>query len=54
MAGPPAAQTLHGTGWKAGALRTWSIEIFVADLDPDLRDSVVQAQSRQRMINPAD
>lgn len=34
------------------ALRTWRIEMFVADLDTDVRAGLRSAQARQFMVNP--
>ena len=47
-----ATSTLSGGGWKAEALRTWGIEVFVADIDEDVRAGLRDAQVRQRMVNP--
>lgn len=47
-----AAKTLSGRSWKAEALKTWNIEVFVAEIDDEVRDGLRAAQLRQRMVNP--
>ena len=43
-----AADCVLGKSWLAEALRTWGIEVFVAELEPSIRDGLVAAQVRQR------
>jgi len=47
-----ATRTLLGRGWKAEALRTWQVEVFVAEVDEEVRAGLRDAQLRQRMVNP--
>jgi hypothetical protein len=50
---PDAAACVSAGSWLAEALRTWEIEVFVADLDDDVRAGLRCAQDRQVMVNPA-
>lgn len=47
-----ACRSLLGRSWKAEALRTWGVEVFVAQIDEQTRDGLLAAQVRQRMVNP--
>jgi hypothetical protein len=47
-----AAACVSASSWLAEALRTWRIEVFVADLDVDVRAGLKSAQARQVMVNP--
>lgn len=47
-----AAACVTGGSWLAEALRTWGIEVFVVDLDGDVRNGLRAAQARQTMMNP--
>ena len=47
-----AARSLSGATWRAEALRTWGVEVFVAEIDQELRRRLHAAQLRQRMVNP--
>ena len=38
-------------GWRAEAMRTWNVEVFVATLDDAVRDGIRAAQLRQTMVN---
>lgn len=46
-----AARYLTGTGWRAEAMRTWNVEVFIATLDNSVRDGILAAQLRQTMVN---
>jgi hypothetical protein len=41
-----AARYLTGSGWRAEAMRTWNVEVFVATLDDAVRDGIHAAQLR--------
>jgi hypothetical protein len=47
-----ACRSLLGRSWKAEALKTWGVEVFVAQIDDLTRSGLLAAQSRQRMVNP--
>jgi len=47
-----AAACVSASSWLAEALRTWRIEVFVANLDADVRSGLRAAQARQIMVNP--
>ncbi len=49
-----ACRSLLGRSWKAEALKTWAVEVFVAEIDAHTRDGLLAAQVRQRMVNPAE
>ena len=46
-----AARYLTGTGWRAEAMRTWNVEVFIATLEDSVRDGILAAQLRQAMVN---
>ena len=46
-----AAAFLLGKSWAAQAARVFGIEIFIQELPPDQRESVLSAQREQRMVN---
>lgn len=48
-----AARYLTGTGWRAEAMRTWNVEVFVASLEDSVRHGILAAQLRQTMVNDA-
>ena len=48
-----ACRSLLGRSWKAEALKTWGVEVFVAEIDDQTREGLMTAQVRQRMVNPA-
>jgi hypothetical protein len=48
-----AAACVSASSWLAEALRTWRIEVFVANLDADVRAGLRSAQARQVMVNPS-
>ena len=48
-----ACRSLLGRSWKAEALKTWGVEVFVLEIDDQTRDGLLAAQARQRMVNPA-
>jgi hypothetical protein len=48
-----AAACVSASSWLAEALRTWGIEVLVANLDPDVRAGLRDAQVRQVMVNPS-
>jgi hypothetical protein len=47
-----AAACVSASSWLAEALRTWRIEVFVANLDADVCAGLRSAQARQVMVNP--
>lgn len=47
-----AARFALEASWVAEALRFWGIEVFVAKLEPDVREGLRATQARQVMINP--
>jgi len=47
-----AAACVSASSWLAEALRTWRIEVFVGNLDADVRSGLRAAQARQIMVNP--
>lgn len=51
FASEEAANYVQGKSWVAEAAREFNVEIFVVELAEDIRDSVVSAQNRQRMVN---
>lgn len=46
-----AARYLTGVSWRAEAMRTWNVEVFVATLDDSVRNGILAAQLRQTMVN---
>jgi hypothetical protein len=48
-----AAATATGKSWLAEALVTWSVEVFIAELQDSVKDGLRAAQARQVMVNPA-
>jgi len=48
-----AARYLTGASWRAEAMRTWNVEVFIATLDDSVRDGILAAQLRQTMVNDA-
>lgn len=48
-----AARYLTGASWRAEAMRTWNVEVFIATLDDFVRDGILAAQLRQTMVNDA-
>jgi hypothetical protein len=46
-----AAAGVVGKSWLAEALRTWHVETFVAEISDLTRDALLQAQTRQVMVN---
>ncbi len=49
-----AASMVSGKSWLAEALKTWGVEIFIAELPEELKASLTAAQLRQIMVNPPD
>ena len=49
-----ASRYATGGGWLAQALRTWNVDIEIVDIPRDLRDEILAAQQRQRMVNTDD
>jgi hypothetical protein len=47
-----AAACVSASSWLAEALRTWRIEVLVANLDADVPSGLRAAQARQVMVNP--
>lgn len=43
-----------GKGWMGEALRGWQVETMVIKIPDDLRQALVVAQARQRMVNPSE
>lgn len=46
-----AARALTGKGWLTSAAKHYGIEVMVATLDEDTRQSLLGAQKQQNMIN---
>jgi hypothetical protein len=53
FADPAAAAAVKGKSWLAEALKTWSVEVVVVELDPAVRKGLLATQEAQRMVNPA-
>ena len=51
FASEEAAIYASGKSWVAEAAREFGIEILVLDIPEEVRDLIVIAQSRQRMVN---
>ena len=51
LADPLAAKPLQGRSWLAAAARTMGFEVVVVPLTSELRESIVSAQGRQKMVN---
>lgn len=49
-----AAASLTGRSWAAEAAREFGVDIAVHELPEDVRQSVLDAQLRQRMVNASD
>lgn len=49
-----ASRYATGGGWVAQALRTWNVDVEIIDIPQDLRDEILAAQQRQRMVNADD
>lgn len=47
-----AAGYASENSWVAEAAHEFAIEVIVVEIPDDVRESVVHAQSRQRMVNP--
>ncbi len=47
-----AAACVSARSWLAEALRTWGVEVFVVEIDEDVRAGLRSAQVRQVMVNP--
>jgi hypothetical protein len=47
-----AAASIGPRSWLRKAFDEHAIEVHVADIDDALRDTILQAQARQRMVNP--
>ena len=45
-----AAAPFRGTGWCAGALEAFAIEVVVVELPEDIRGGVIAAQKRQVQV----
>ena len=39
------------TGWVKHAAGVFGVELHVVDIDPGLRDAILETQRRQRMVN---
>ena len=50
LADETAAAPFRGTGWCAGALEAFAIEVVVVDLPEDVRERVIAAQKRQVQV----
>lgn len=46
-----AVACVTANSWLAEALRIWGVEVFAADMDDGLRDSLRATQARQSMVN---
>jgi hypothetical protein len=53
FASDEAAKYVRGKSWVAEAAKVFSVEIQVVHLPLELRNNVVSAQKRQRMVNPS-
>lgn len=53
FASAQAARSVQGRSWLSEALRTWDVAVIVVDVDAAIRASVLEAQARQVMVNPA-
>jgi hypothetical protein len=53
FASDEAAKYVLGNSWVAEATRIFGIEIHVIHLTKELKQIVVAAQKRQRMVNPS-
>lgn len=49
-----AAFYASNKSWLAAALQLWGVEVFVAEIDEEVREGLRVAQVRQVMINPPD
>lgn len=49
-----AARPMTGTSWRSEALKMWNVEVFVVEIDDAVRQTIVAAQVRQRMVNPSE
>jgi hypothetical protein len=47
-----ACRSLLGRSWRAEALKTWGVEVFIAEIDAQTRAGLLSAQKRQKMVNP--
>ncbi len=47
-----AAVGVSGKSWLAESLKTWGVEVLVAELPDDVKASLTAAQLRQTMVNP--
>jgi len=52
FASKEAASYVSGTSWVAQAARKFGVEVVVVDIPAETRESVLKAQTRQRMVNP--
>lgn len=50
LADDAAAAPFRGSGWCAGAVEAFAIEVVVVDLPEDVRERVITAQKRQVQI----
>ena len=53
FASDEAAKYVQGKSWVAEAAKAFNVEIQVVNLPLELRNDVVSAQKRQRMVNPS-
>ena len=51
LADPDAASCLLGKSWLAAAARRMDFEVRVCELPPAVRERILAAQRRQRMVN---
>jgi hypothetical protein len=52
FASEEAAQYALGKSWVAEAAREFKIEVHIIHLTEELKNNVISAQKRQRMVNP--
>lgn len=46
-----AARKLVGRSWLASAAKVFNVEIHIIELPPEIRERIVTAQRRQKMVN---
>lgn len=47
-----AAAGVSGKSWLAESLKTWGVEVFIAELPENLKTRLAATQIRQVMVNP--
>ena len=46
-----ASRKLAGRSWLAGVAKALNVEIQIIELPTEIREQVIEAQSRQKMVN---